>query len=266
MELPKRATKDPYQELPVKDFSYINTQKPPSNKNSHVSTWIITGVIVVLLIVAGAVLLNYHSKKKPTETASKSTHQTTKTTPQATNIQLTSYSSTPFNLTVSYPTSWSVSASGSTSLSIISPAMALTSSTGKSIQGKVAVNVFNPGQLPSGFGTTSVAVLDSQKISFLNPTANQAAQSYLSFVQYPATTVTGGMDGIYLTGNNGYVKSQTIPTTDVNNISPLVIVSFSQCQTSACTTTTPVTIASSMWNSASFQAPILAIIKSFQFS
>ncbi|HEY1646256.1 MAG TPA: hypothetical protein VGF75_07930, partial [Candidatus Saccharimonadales bacterium] len=137
---------------------------------------------------------------------------------------------------------------------------------GKSVQGREVVSVFNQGQLPAGFGTSSVAVLNSQDINYTSPSTTQAAQTYISFVQYPATTVIGGLDAIYLTGNDGYLKDQTIPNTDVNQISPLVVISFQSCQDSACSSPESLTISSSMWGNIDFQTPIMDVLKSFVFS
>ena len=267
MELPNRPTRDPYQEIPVKDFSYVNANKDLPKKH-HSKLWLALGVVVIALAVA-AYLYGQATKTKPTpKVTTKSV--TAKSGNKAPNIQLTSYTSTVFNLTVSYPTNWSVNAtissSISSSMSIDSPTMDLTSDTGKTVSGRVEVNVYNQGQLPTSFGTTSVAVLNSTDLPFTSPSSDQAAQSYVSFIQYPTTTATGGLDAIYLTGNNGYIKDQNIPASDVNQVDPLIIVSFVSCSDSTCTNSTNLTIDSSMWNNSTFALPILDILKSFQFS
>ncbi len=268
MNLPDRPIKDPYQEMPVKDFSYINTKDKLPKKTNYKPGLIAIGIIVLLVLCVSAYLYGQHTKSKPAPKPShtSSSQKVATPKPSTTAIQLTSYTSTPFNLTVSYPTTWVVASQGNTSMTISSPVISLLADTGKTVSGKIVLTVFNQGQSPANLGTSSVAVLNSQDISFTNPTSSQAAQAYISFVQYPATTALGGLDAIYVTGNSGYLKSQTIPPSDVNKVDPLVIVSFMQCQTSECVSLAPLTISSTMWSSSSFQTPILDIIKSFQFS
>lgn len=268
MNLPDRPIKDPYQEIPVKDFSYINTKdKLPKQKN-YKPGLIAIGIIVLLILCVSAYLFGQHTKSKPALEPSHISSSQKVAAPKSSTqaIQLTSYTSTPFNLTVNYPTTWAVASQGNTSMTISSPVMSLVADTGGTVSGKIVLTVFNQGQSPASLGTSSIAVLNSQDISFTSPTSSQAAQAYISFVQYPATTKLGGLDAIYVTGNSGYLKGQTIPPSDVNKVDPLVIVSFMQCQTSACTSLAPLTISSTMWSNTSFQTPILDIIKSFQFS
>ncbi len=268
MELPDRPIKDPYKEIPVKDFSYINTKDKLPKKTDYKLWLIVSGVIILIILAAGAYFYGQHTKtKSPVKTShTASSQKAAVSKPAAPATQLTSYTSTPFNLTVNYPTTWTVASNGNTSMTITSPIMSLVADSGKTVSGKTVLTVLNQGQIPTAFGTTSVAVLNSLDITFTSPTSSQAAQTYISFVQYPATVTKGGLDAIYVSGNSGYLKGQTIPPSDINKVSPLVIVSFMQCQTTACTSLLPLTISSNMWSSSSFETPILDIIKSFQFS
>jgi hypothetical protein len=222
----------------------------------------------LLILGTGAFLYGHYTKDKTTKTtkATTITHKSETSTKQnAPNIPLTNYSSSIFNFTVNYPTSWAVTSEGSYQ-TIISPEMSLTADSGMSVKGRITVNFYNQGQIPAAFGTTSVAVLNSKDVTFTNATSAQAAQTYLSFVQYPATTVIGGLDGIYVTGNIGYVKDQNIPSSDINQVSPLIFINFQQCQNQTCSTSTNLTISSKMWSNLSFQTPILDIVKSLSFS
>lgn len=272
MELPSRPTKDPYKELPIKDYSYINSQKPTRTEKRRPLIWLVIGSIVVILIIIGSLIYFHVSKTHSKNHKSQSNHQRviskSPRNQQAPKISTptTSYTSGVFNLSVKYPTNWTVIAQGNSSLSIYSPPMSLTEDTGKNVKGKIDFSIFNQGQIPAAFGSYSVAVLDSQDISFQTPTTNQAAQTYISFVQYPATNVKGGLDAIYVTGNNGFVKDQDITTAQVNQVSPLIIVSFEACQNSSCTSTSPLTIASTMWSDNNFSSPIINIIESLTFS
>ncbi len=268
MELPNRPTKDPYQELPIKDYSYINTRSNIPKKSSNKLGLIIGIVIALVLIGGGAYAFIHYAKHKPIKHISNTSHkqQTVSSSTSTGSLPTNSYTSTAFSFTVNYPTTWTVSSQGNSSVSISSPSMALTSATGKSVNGKIVFNVFNQGQLPAAFGSGSVAVLDSQDLNFSSPTPYQAAQTYISFVQYPATTAKGGLDGIYVTGNNGFVKDGSIAGAQVNQVSPLIYFNFVECKNRACTNTVPLTISSNMWSSTSFSTPLINIIKSLSFS
>ncbi len=268
MDHPNRPTKDPYQEMPVKDFSYVNTNtnnKPPKKNNSL--WYLIAGFVVVLVLVGAGIFIakKYTHSNKTNKITNK---QTTATKPSSTitSSKLASYTSTVFNFKVSYPNNWTVATQGNTSVSISSPETSLTADTGNKVNGMVVLSVFNKGQIPASFGSYSVAVLNSQDINFTKPTAAQAAQTYISFIQYPATTVKGGLDAIYVTGNNGFVKDDAITTAIVGQVDPLIVVNFEQCSSKDCSQVKNLTISSTMWSNTSFSTPILNILKSFSFS
>jgi hypothetical protein len=123
------------------------------------------------------------------------------------------------------------------------------------------------GQLPASFSAgAALAVLNSQRITYTQPTTAQPSQAYLSFVQYSSTTTKGGLDGIYLTGNYGYQKDQAIPSSDISSISPLVTVTFTKCGNASCTSNlVPLTIASTSWSKSALQTPIKAMLASLAF-
>jgi hypothetical protein len=268
MELPNIPTKDPYREIPVKDFSYVNTKKHPlANDKKNKVILITLSCMLLVLLGAGAYFYGYYSRDNKKKQVSSSSSPVVKIV--SNNIyspETTSYSSSAFGFNINYPDSWQVSSSTTTSVELSSPVVSLTSDTGKELNGKVVMSVVNQGQIPASFGSSSVAVLDSVDLSFNNPTASQAAQSYLSFIQYPATVVKGGLDGIYLTGNNGYLKDDTIPSSDINQMSPLIYLSFLKCNNSACTSSSPLSISSTMWSNSNFSKAITDTIKSLTFS
>lgn len=268
MDHPNRPTKDPYQEMPIKDFSYVNTNnnnKPPKKNNSL--WYLIAGFVVVLVLVGLGIFIakKYtHSNK----TNQLTNNQTTAKKPSSniSSSKLTSYTSSVFNFKVNYPNSWAVATQGNTSVSITSPETTLTTDNGSKVNGKVVLSVLQQNQIPASFGSYSVAVLNSQDIAFTKPTPAQAAQTYISFIQYPATIVKGGLDAIYVTGNNGFVKDDVITTSVVGQVNPLIMVSFEQCKSNDCSQIKNLTISSTMWSNTSFSTPILNILKSFSFS
>jgi cytoskeletal protein RodZ len=262
-------SKDDLQELPIKDFSYVNAPVTPPPMKSK-KRWIIILVILLVVIIAAVIIGLSLTKSKTPATVKKSTttSSTTKSSiTTAPNIQLTTYTSNALNLTVDYPKTWTVSSPTSTSMAITSPITNITNAKNQTVKGKIIVSVTPQGQVPPSFGTSdATAVIASQLMKYSKPTPNQRAQTYITFAQYASTTTLGGLDGIYLTGNNGYTKGQDIPPTDLSGLDPLVSVSFEQCTDANCSTIVPLTISSNDWKDLSFQTPIMDILKSFSFS
>lgn len=258
-----------FKELPIKDFSYTDaklySKKPKRNNKLYLI--LTTLIVIIILSIAGIFLI-----LKPKSSSNKSVNTSPKTTVSknfnnsiAPVAKITSYSSTNFSLTVNYPDNWVISDTPST-LSITSPITTIVNDKNQTVQGKIIINVSPKGQLPSDFtNAPAVAVANSQLISYTNPTPAQDAQTYLSFLQYATTTTVGGLNGIYVTGNYGYLKGQNISQSDVQSVDPLVRVSFEECSMS-CKELSPMVISINDWNKTSFSLPIINIMKSFQFS
>lgn len=244
---------------------------PRSGRKTKKWPWVVAAVVLIALLGLGAwAYKSYKSKPKPKQASSSQTTQpkpATPAAPAAPSVPTTSYTSTNFNTSFNYPNGWNLVDSGNAPLTVTSPVTNIVAANGQSVPGQIVITLANKGTLPPGFTTQSVAVMTSQKISFNQPSTTQAAQTYISFVQYPSTTTTGGLDGIYMTGNYGYQKDQTIPSTDIANVDPLVSVSFYSCASQSCPVATrkPLTISSSDWNNSSFSAPLLTTFKSFTF-
>lgn len=253
-------------EIPIKDFSYTTPPVKPKGK----SKFILIGVLLVLIVLIGGYFLVKPSPKNNkglTNQTTKLSEVKPKTNPSSTpSGQPTTYSSTNFSLTVTYPQNWVISDTPS-AMSITSPLTNLVADSGKITQSKIVITIGPQGVMPTLLGSqSSTAVLNSDLITYTNPTPAQDAQTYLSFLQYASTTVPGGLDGIYITGNYGYLKGQYVTQADLASIDPLVRVTFEQCINTNCTRQDPLTISSSDWYQSTFSSPLLNIIKSFQFS
>jgi hypothetical protein len=223
-------------------------------------------LLVVALIIVGLILLlgsSGNHKVKPKVTKSTTSQAASLTT----NIPLASYTSQFFGLSLRYPTTWAVKDSGQGLLQLTSPLTNLTAADGKSVKGQIVFTASKPGTLPAGLTAgTNLAVLDSTVAVYTSPTSDQSGQTYLSFVQYSTTSIKGGLDGVYVTGNYGYQKDQVVPTSDISNVSPLIYISFNQCKNKQCTTFTPLTIASSSWTGTPLGQIINNLIESFVFN
>ena len=264
--------KDPYAEIPIKDFSYAHLpEKYPrkSKKSPKTKYYVLVLVVIVVVGTVGYLLLNSNSKDSKPVKSSKSTSSKLATKSNASTAPVastTNYSSTNFNLTMNYPNNWVVSDTP-TILQLTSPVTNIVNDKKQLVKGKIILNITAQGKLPSTLGNQSAtAVLNSQLISYVSPTPAQDAQTYVSFLQYSSTNTVGGLDGIYITGNYGYLKSQTIPLTNLSSISPLVWITFQKCNNSKCTSLSNLTISSTDWQNTKFSIPIIDIIKSFQFS
>ncbi len=262
-------------ELKPKDDFNVLPPPPPHNysnksKGSKKKLGYLIFALVVVLGIGLTLYLTHHPKAKKTNTnssAPNSSVSTTPSTPKTPQIASTSYTSTTYNASFSYPSTWAVTDNGTGPLTVTSTPMQLESSSGTNVLGQIVLTLVSKGNLPKSFGTQAVAVLDSQKITYSAPSTTQAAASYISFAQYSTTVTPGGLDAIYLSGNFGYLKNQTIPATDLNTVDPLVYVSFNACASSQCPISTlkPLTISSAAWSDNNFSAPILLIFRSFSF-
>jgi hypothetical protein len=241
----------------------------PPRRSHHRYLRALIGLIA--LLVVGVILawtLGGKPKVKPKSTASAASHSTlAKSSSQAASIPTQTYTSSDFGLSLHYPDGWDVVDSGSGPMTVTSRPMTLVSATGQSLTGEVIVTIQKQGQLPTAFnGGTDLAVLNSQLISYTNPSTTQNSQTYISFVQYSATNTKGGLDGIYVTGNDGYSKDQVIPASDINQINPLITITFTKCGNSSCSTNlTPLTIASTSWASSVLQKSVLTLLTSLVF-
>jgi hypothetical protein len=265
------------QQFPHDSLSNLPPAPVPSYVKSATGSrkfnrWVLLAAL--LIIVAAAVVSWIYLSKKPQPTKQHAT--TTKAaviqkpvvhSPYQPKIPTTSYSIAAFGMSFRYPSTWKIVDSGSAGVTATSPVMSLTAANGQTQQGQVVFNVNKQGALPAAFTANSVAVLQSQRVNYLKPSSTQAAATFISFVQYPATTTKGGLDGIYVTGNYGYQKDQIIPASNVAQVSPLIYFNFYACATSVCPPETrqPLTISSELWQQSAFSAPILMILQSISF-
>lgn len=231
---------------------------------------IIAGVLTLILLAAiGSgvyILANHHKKTTP---PTKTTH-TVATAPATLSVPAKQFTAADTGIVFSYPANWTVNEDTNTSIvTAKSPVVSLVSASNKHVSGMVIMTIYSQNPDLSMFNTgNAVAVLASDKISYTTPSGSQRAQTYISFLQYPATTASGALDGVYVTGDSGYEQGQAIPLVDVQKVSPLVRVTFVQCQNAQCSGTTPaLSIASSSWaGDTSLSQPLLKMLASLTFN
>jgi hypothetical protein len=242
------------------DYSQFTPQLRPKKKWPRVVGWTVLCLILLAGLGAGGWKLAQHKAPvKPNQTHQSATPKT---------VAVKAYTSDNFNLSFSYPGNWTVADTGNGKLTVTSPATQLIDASGQKQTGQIVMMMQTEASADfSAFKTgNAVAVLDSQKLDYAKPAGTQRADTYISFLQYNTTTVHGALDAVYITGDAGYQKYQTIPEADITKIDPVVAVTFLSCDAASCSgSKTPTSIASTMWADATFSAPIENMIKSIVF-
>lgn len=265
MGVTDHAAQDPYEAASqaTVDYSQFTPQLKQRKRWPRIVGWtFLTLVILGTLGVGGWWYIN----RKPTPQSAPRQHAQQQTQQQQ-DIAVTAtkhYDSTDLNLSLDYPQSWTLTDSNG-KLTVTSPAMQLTDANGQSQTGQVFMTIQSVSATDFSIFQkgSAVAVLDSEKLAYTKPTSTQRADTYISFLQYAATTTHGALDGIYVTGDYGYKYGQTIPESDITKVDPDIRVTFVKCINTACSgTPTAMSVSSTMWSTKSFSTPIEDLFKS----
>lgn len=232
-----------------------SSQRTPSK-----GRWkIVFGVVLVLAAVGTAYYVGSRhkapaKKSTATTTAHRQNAKPIKTVPTA------HYDSTTYGIGIDYPTNWIVSDTAE-KLTITSPTVSMETPTSQT-NGHVIVTVQNQQPAIAGFPADgAMASLESDKLTYAQPTPVQRAQTFLSYLGYSSAD---NLDALYLTGDAGYQQGQAIPLSDVIKGNPLVSVSFATCTSDSCANETPkpVVLKASGWKAAAFKPLIVNILQS----
>lgn len=241
--------------------NYGNYQ-PPSKpgRNWRKPLLILLGITLVLAAGFGAYSV---IKKKPTGQSSKTQSQTHATQAKSISATTKNYASQNFTLSFDYPDDWTISdEQGKGIMTVKSPAVTLTDAGGQEIIGQITLTFRNKTQKLTEFDAGSAtAARDSAKIAYTKPTQNQRGETYVSYLRY-AKTAGSTLDGVYITGNSGYKKDQTVPLVDMTKVDPVVSLTFAKCSDASCTNATPANIVISSWDDTNLSGPLLAMLKS----
>lgn len=264
-ERPEEVDREP-EHNPHARLDYLHAVNPPKKKR----LWLRIVLLLLLLAVlaAGGIFAYPKLMKRHATTAPKTTptHAASTPTPATTKVATKHYDSTNFNLGFEYPATWTVTDTAGTAgrLTVASPATDQKTAAGATQLVRTVMTIAAKGQNLTPFDKGSaLAVRTSEKIKYVSPTSVQRGETYLAFIQYSATPAGDGLDGIYITGDNGYQKDQYIPKTDMTGRDPLIAVTFENCTNATCSgTPTPVSLPSSVWDNAAFKTPILTLLTS----
>ncbi len=241
--------------------TYAQTSPPPER---HMVRNITAGLLALALLAAAGFgiyskfLKNKGNSTPPAQTAS--SQQTSTKAASKIASETAHYDSTNFNLGFDYPKDWTVTdAAGSGILTAVSPSMQLTNSSGQTVTGQVVLKIRDKTQKLTEFNSgNATATRDSLKIAYTKPTQTQRGSTYLSFLQYAASG--SGLDGIYITGDNGYQKGQAIPLVDITKVDPVISIIFQDSSSKQ------MSIAASMWDDQSFSGPLTSLLKSLSIT
>lgn len=220
----------------------------------------------ILVIAAASAATYWYFLREKTPAASKAQEQTTqkeqsKTAASKISTETKDYTSSNFNLAFSYPEDWEVADNGAGVLSVKSPDLTLKTPTGQDFTGRIVLTIRDKAQKLTEFDKgNATATRDSQKVAYTKPTQSQRGNTYLSFLQYASTTSAGGLDGIYITGDNGYQKGQAIPLVDIQKVDPVVSLTFVGSESKAAS------IAEGSWDDAGFAGPLKAMLQSLSIN
>jgi hypothetical protein len=222
-------------------------------------------LIVVLTAGGGGTAWYYWLRNEPKGTPRSQQQTATNPTPPPAAVAepTESFSSAAFLLEFQYPKGWKTSEGADNKITAVSPATQLKTTSGAKQAGQIVFTIQRKQvSLPDFKDGSALAVRESEKIDYSKPSQVQRGSTYLTFVSY-ATSASKGLDGVYVTGDNGYIKDQYVPVTDIAKSDPLITVTFKGCDDTKCTAATkPLTLAASSWDDAAFAKPIRTMLQS----
>jgi len=238
---------------------FVQAVKPKKQKGGKKKKLL---VLLVLVVVAGLAAAAYFLVLKKEDKPAETTQQAQSTPPPAAESADAAlaehYVSQELRLSLDHPTSWKLDNSTSGQIKLESPITKLATADGEQMDARVVLTLLNSGSQPPGFtGNSGQAVAESEKFAYKAPTQNQRKETFLSFLGFG-----GGndVDAIYITGDSGYQKGQTVPKTDVTKVEPVVAVVFVHCEGANCKDS--LSIAPATWSSNATLQTAKAILQS----
>lgn len=212
---------------------YVSHLKPVQDEKKQKKTKRIIMIVVVVVLVVGAAaayFLFFKSDNSAKQTPAPSSQTETVASPE--EIGTKKYTSTELRLSLEYPANWKVKDDVQGLVTFTSPVVKIKENNGGEVDAKIVLGLVAAGSDVPGYenSNSATAVMDSEKITYANPSQNQRKQTYLSFAGFGSN----GLDAIYVTGDFGYQKNQNIPKTDVQKIEPIIYVRFYLCNDNAC--------------------------------
>jgi hypothetical protein len=248
------------------EVPYDPPKKPHKflRKLLHFFGWLLLTAIITGAI--GGAAWYYWLKDEPKSTTSDTSDEQSKTptpAPVAEPDPTETYTSSAFQLQFDYPEGWKVTEGADNKIIGVSTATKFKTVSGGTQTGQVLFTIqHKQASLPDFTSGNALAVYESEKVDYAKPSQTQRASTYISFLNYAAST-TKGLDGIYVTGDNGYKKDQYVPLVDVSKSDPLITLTFRSCDDDKCATPgKPLTISANAWGDTGFAKPLRTMLQS----
>ena len=238
---PQPAAETDVQEAAKSTADYADYEKPPKSRNP---IWgklkpgrkLGIGVVILVLVVAlGGSGYWFYKNRKSSNKPAESAQTAQNSTPAADKIttETKKFESVNFKLSFDYPGNWTASEDNAEQITVLSPDLKLKDVDGKDVTGQIYFRIRAKGQkLEALDGSSATAILNSEKIAYTSPTQVQRASTYISFLRYAENSQ--GLDAIYITGDLGYEKDQTVLKTDIEKVDPIISIEFYLCPNSGC--------------------------------
>lgn len=204
-------------------------------------------ILAILVVACAGAYIFINNRSEPVSAPSEATETPSEPSQTQTISEETkTYNSAEFFLSFEYPSDWTVTeADDGSTMTVKSPTLGLQTDAGEQ-PGQVKVLFRDETQkLPEFDKGNATSARDSEKITYDKPSSTQRGQTYVSFLQY-AASATDGLDGIFITGDNGYTKGQAIPKADIIPIEPIISVSFISCD-GGCASE-PIQVSAELWD------------------
>jgi hypothetical protein len=223
---------DVYEEASTSMKDYVQNVEPLQKQKKQRRKRRLLILLAVIIVAAGGI--GYWFMNKPSETKQPASTQQKQPVEEESDKEVVetteNHVSQNFRLVFDYPSNWEVDESDPKQLLVSSPTTKFSQSGSESkITAKVVVTVrAKNSQLPE-FTENSAALRESEKMAYAQPSGQQRGQTYLTFVSH-----SGGLEGVYVTGDNGYEKDGFVPRSDVMQADPVISVRFIECPNKSC--------------------------------
>ena len=252
-----------YQQAAHSTADYADYRPPQKTRNPiwrKIGTGLVILAVIAGLAAAGYWYLKNQRQAKPAQTSQNQQKKTNDA--QKISAETEHFNSVNFNLGFDYPADWKVDDSGNGILTARSQAIELLDESGQPVPAQITMTIRQKGQKIAQFdGDSAATVLDSEKIAYIQPSENQRANTYLSFISYSG--LAGGLEAVYVTGDSGYKKAQAVPRADIEGGDPIIGITFAKCRNDTCTGgTEPLAISPDNWDDQAFSRPLKAMLQS----
>lgn len=225
-------------EIPIVSGATAPASPGVKPKHSERMWFIVAGIIIGNLLIAGATA-TFLLKEPPTKTTPSITTKpgvkvlpatTSEVTPAKEPVTNKMYVSDPLKLSFQYPSDWRIVASpDNSSITINSVPFDVKLANGSLSKASIKLEI-NETYKPSGLVSDSSLVRKaSQKLVYNAPTAVQRKDTYLTYIQSVDDPSGSGVRAFFISGGNQYSDGQRVSSKDYKKVNPFITVSVNAC-------------------------------------